>query len=287
VLIERNVDICINYLTGWFLLDLIEAIPFFTILNKNMKKSMKNLVEYNNNMSHMFDFGLNNKYFALTILKALKIFKTFYYNRVYKEIYKFLDKITFFYEWKGLLSSIIVIFSSLHFCTCFFIFIGKNEFHGWITKNNLQDKTFFDIYITSLYYQMTTLTTVGYGDISGTNCYELVYGSFILIVGTCAYSWILTYISNYIKKNNEKFLDFEEKMKVLTEIKLEYPNLRKSLYDRIKRYLNYNKAKNKYNLKFILESLPSSLQNNLIIEIYKPIIMNFQFFKSFENSDFL
>ena len=71
---------------------------------------------------------------------------------------------------------------------------------------------------------MTTLTTVGYGDISSaTNSFELIYGIFILIVGTCAYSWILTYISNYIKKNNEKFIDFEEKMNVLNEIKLEYP----------------------------------------------------------------
>jgi hypothetical protein len=134
---------------------------------------------------------------------------------------------------------------------------------------------------------MTTLTTVGYGDISSYyNNFEIIFGIFILIVGTCAYSWILTYISNYIKKNNEKFIDFEEKMKILSEIKLDYPNLDKNLYDRIKRYLNYNKSEYKLNLKFILESLPSSLQNNLIIEIYKPIIQNFQFFKSFENSDF-
>ena len=75
-------------------------------------------------------------------------------------------------------------------------------------------------------------------------------------------------------------------MKVLSEIQLDYPNLDKGLYDRIKRYLNYTKSEHKLNLKFILESLPSSLQNNLIIEIYKPIIKNFQFFKSFENSDF-
>jgi CRP-like cAMP-binding protein len=75
-------------------------------------------------------------------------------------------------------------------------------------------------------------------------------------------------------------------MKVLNEIKMEYPNLNKVLYNRIKRYLNYNKSEYNNNLKFILESLPSSLQNNLIIEIYKPIIKNFQFFKSFENSDF-
>jgi hypothetical protein len=133
---------------------------------------------------------------------------------------------------------------------------------------------------------MTTLTTVGYGDISATNNYEIIYGIFMLIVGTCAYSWILTYISNYIKKNNEKYIDFEKNMNVLNEIKLEYPNLGKDLYDRIIRYLNYNKSEHKFNLKFILESLPSSLQNNLIIEIYKPIIQNFQFFKSFENSDF-
>ena len=276
---------CINYLTGWFFMDLIEAIPFFTLLDKNMKKLIKNFSN-SQNYDDMFDYGLNNNLYAFTVLKTFKIFKAFSQNRLLKEIYKYLDKFLFFYEWKGLLFSILVVFSSLHLCTCFFIFIGRNEFQGWIIQNNLQDKTFADLYIASLYYQMTTLTTVGYGDISANVGPEKFYGIFILIVGTCAYSWILTYISNYIKKNNEKFLDFEEKIKVLNEIKMEYSNLNKALYDQIKRYLNYNKSEYNNNLKFILESLPSSLQNNLIIEIYKPIIKNFQFFKSFENSDF-
>ena len=286
VLVKRKTEMAKNYLSEWFFFDLIEAIPVFTLLNNNMKKSINNYSGSNEESKNMFDFGLNNNYFSLTVLKCLKIIKVYTYNSVFHKINKHLDKISFFYEWKGLLSSLIVTFSSLHFCTCFFIFLGKNEFDGWIVQKNLQNSSFGDLYIASLYYQMTTLTTVGYGDISAYIGIEKYYGIFILIVGTCAYSWILTYISNYIKKNNEKYIDFQEKMKVLTEIKLEYPNLGKSLYDRIKRYLNYNKAKNKYNLKFILESLPSSLQNNLIIEIYKPIIMNFQFFKSFENSDF-
>ena len=258
---------CINYLTGLFFMDLIEAIPFFTLLDKNMKKLIKNFSN-SQNYDDMFDYGLNNNLYAFTVLKTFKIFKAFSQNR------------------KGLLFSVLVVFSSLHLCTCFFIFIGRNEFQGWIIQNNLQDKNFADLYIASLYYQMTTLTTVGYGDISANVGPEKFYGIFILIVGTCAYSWILTYISNYIKKNNEKFLDFEEKIKVLNEIKMEYPNLNNALYDQIKRYLNYNKSEYNNNLKFILESLPSSLQNNLIIEIYKPIIKNFQFFKSFENSDF-
>ena len=286
VLIKKKTVICYHYLTGWFIFDLIEAIPFFTLLDKNMENLRKNFLNSNEESNNMFDFGLNNKFFGLTVFKLLKIFKTFTNNRVLNEFNRICDKIHFFNEWKGLFSTLIIMFSSLHFCTCFFIFIGKNESQGWILKNDLQDRTFFDIYIASLYYQMTTLTTVGYGDISATIGFESIYGIFILIVGTCAYSFILTYISNYIKKNNEKYIDFEEKMKVLSEIQLDYPNLDKSLYDRLKRYLNYTKSEHKLNLKFILESLPSSIQNNLIIEIYKPIIKNFQFFKSFENSDF-
>ena len=287
ILIKKNIDICINYLSGWFILDLIEAFPFFTLLDKNMKNSRKNFLNLNEYNGNLFDFGLNNRYFALTFVKLLKIFKTFGDNRVLNALNKLCDKIHFLYEWKGLFSTLLITFSTLNFCTCFFIFVGKNEAQGWIIQNNLQDKGFMDLYIASLYYLMTTLTTVGYGDISSYyNNFEIIFGIFILIVGTCAYSWILTYISNYIKKNNEKFIDFEEKMKILSEIKLDYPNLDKNLYDRIKRYLNYNKSEYKLNLKFILESLPSSLQNNLIIEIYKPIIQNFQFFKSFENSDF-
>ena len=286
VLIKKNTDIYLHYLTGWFILDIIEAIPFFTLLDHNMRKLKLNFLTSNKNVINIYDFGLNNKYFALTFLKVIKIFKIFNSNITLKAIKKYFDKSRFFYEWKGLFSAILIILSSLHFFSCFFIFIGRNQSQGWIVHYNFQNNTFIDLYITALYYLITTLTTVGYGDISGSNFLEKIYGTFTLIVGTCAYSWILTYISNYIKKNNEKYIEFEKKMKILNEIKLEYTNLNKNLNNRIIRYLNYNKSENKYNLKFILESLPSSLQNNLIIEIYKPIIQNFQFFKSFENSDF-
>ena len=81
----------------------------------------------------------------------------------------------------------------------------------------------------------------------------------LLIVGTLSYSWLLTYISNYIKKNNEKYIVYEEKMKILEEIRINYPNLSNCLYERISRYLRYNKSKYKYNIKYVLDSLPSSI----------------------------
>ena len=61
----------------------------------------------------------------------------------------------------------------------------------------------------------------------------------------------------------------------------------KDLYDRILRHLKYKKYFEKKDKSIILDSLPVTLKNNLIVEMYKPIIKNFIFFKSFENTDFI
>ena len=281
ILIKDNSLICINYLTGWFLLDLIQAIPFYTILNINQEKCDNNTIYNHLNYSYIYNF-----HYSFLIIKIIKIFKTLNKNSALNRIIYFLNKNDFFYNWRGVFFTILVALSSLHFCSCYFIFLGRNVHPGWIVKCNLDSYSFHHIYIASLYYVMTTLTTVGYGDIIVVTQYERFYQILLLIVGTCAYSWILTFISNYIKKKNEKYIDFENKLNILGEIKISYPNLNNDLYEKILRYLHYNKSEYKYNVENILESLPSSLQNNLIVEMYKPIIKNFHFFKSFENSDF-
>ena len=277
VLIIKKKYIFFNYIKGNFLIDLIEAIPYFIILNLGQE-------ECNNSVYNNFSFSNNLKY-TLLLLKIFKIFKI-NDNSALKKIDNFFNKSNFFSDWKALLTNIFLILSALHLASCYFIFLGNNLYPNWIFRYGLHSVSFKDIYIAAIYYVMTTLTTVGYGDISVTSHYERIFQIVLLIVGTCAYSWILTYISNYIKKNNEKYIVFEEKLKILDEIKVNYPNLNPNLYERITRYLNYNKSKYKHNVKYVLDSLPLSIQNNLIIEIYKPIIKNFRFFKYLENSDF-
>ena len=60
-----------------------------------MNTTRKELVTSNKEKSNIFDFGLNNKYFSLTFLKLIKIFKTFSENIFLKEIFKYLDS----YQW--------------------------------------------------------------------------------------------------------------------------------------------------------------------------------------------
>ena len=276
VLIVKKRYMSLNYIKNSFLFDLIEAIPFFIFLNE-AKGECNKIGAYN------FAFTDNLKY-SLLFLKILKIFKTFK-NSVVKAIVKFLNNSDFFSEWKMVLINVFVIICALHISSCYFIFLGKNKYPGWIDER-LENGTNIEKYIASLYYVVTTLTTVGYGDITGNSIHERLFQIILLIVGTFSYSWLLTYISNYIKKHNEKYLIYEEKVKILEEIKINFPNSNPNSHDRIIRYLNYNKNKYKHNIKYVLDSLPSSIQNNLIIEIYKPIIKNFLFFKYFDNSDF-
>ncbi len=73
----------------------------------------------------------------------------------------------------------------------------------------------------------------------------------------------------------------------MEEIKITYPQLSDDLYDRISRFIKYKHDKEQLDKNIIIECLPVNLSNLLVYEMYKPIINNFIFFKSFDNVDFI
>ena len=67
-----------------------------------------------------------------------------------------------------------------HFVGCMWIFVGRTVpdvdegISGWIEAGEYTSLTIPQLYLTSFYFAMTTLTTVGYGDISGQNTTERI-----------------------------------------------------------------------------------------------------------------
>ncbi len=110
----------------------------------------------------------------------------------------------------------------LHVMGCIFTYFGQLDYPNWIIKQNYQNSSFIYIYTTSVYFILTSLTTCGYGDITSVNKYELSLTIIILAVGIIIYSWGLTEISDYIKMEDSKTIDFEEKCLILDELKLTY-----------------------------------------------------------------
>ena len=80
-------------------------------------------------------------------------------------------------------STIIIAFLTiccLNMTTCLYIFIEKNNFPNWILKLDLQDESYINIYLASLYFSIMTTTTVGYGDITGDTLLKL-YSKYICL----------------------------------------------------------------------------------------------------------
>lgn len=46
-----------------------------------------------------------------------------------------------------------------------------------------------ELYAMSFYWTITTITTIGYGDISGTNTSEWIYCSMMMIIGVMSFTF--------------------------------------------------------------------------------------------------
>ena len=152
---------------------------------------------------------------------------------------------------------------------------------------NIQDDNYLDIYITSLYFVIVTVTTVGYGDITGGSIPEILFQMVLLILGTIVYSFIISYISNIIVKISQKSINFKNKLAILNEIKLHHPKMSNTIYKEVLRNLKNEQFYEKKDKQLLFQNLPYYLKNILIMQMYKPIIQNFIFFKDIDNSDFI
>jgi len=294
ILIKKNILICIHYFKTWLLLDLISAIPFYSIIKANEAKCIGDNVykdyKLNNNGKHSnyYNTNIQNVHYLITFLKILKSIKTFKYNLAAKKIKKNILDMDCLNDWGSVILYTFFFFTFLNFGACCFIIIGRNTINNWIYLTDLEGDKFIHIYFGAIHYLIETVTTVGYGDVIGKSINEISFQVIMLIVGTCIYSWLISSISNYVKKKNEKNIKYEEKVQILEEIKLSNPNCTEELYDKILRLLHYRKYHEEETEKnVVLNSIPNSLKNLLVIEMYKSFINGFLFFKGIENREFI
>ena len=172
--------------------------------------------------------------------------------------------------------------------SCIYILIGRHTFPGWIHKNEFQKSSFIDLYMISIYYIITTLTTVGYGDIASNSLEELFFRLILLAIGIIAYSWLISSISNRINKENFATINFTNDCQILEKIRISHKNLPYSLYLDIINHLKHKHfLQQKYDKFLLINSLPYSIKNDLIFSMYKSSIEKFYFFKNVSNSNFL
>ena len=268
-----------EYLTSWFIIDIISAIPFYLFLRLEAPKCLCFITKY-------YNAGTKSVKYILIVLRLCKICKVYLNNTWYTAMRSYLVQTEHFYLWFNMYNGILIFSMYVHSMACLFIFFAQTSHNSWIHNTNYDTAPFSKLYITAIYYVITTVTSTGYGDITITNHFEYAYNLFLLAIGVQACSYALSSFVDIINENDDKSIEYIRSCKVLEEIRLAH-KMPIKLYDKVARLLKYRMMYEKKDKNIIVDSLPLRLRNTLIYEMYKQDIQNFIFFKSFDNKDFV
>ena len=284
-LIKNHSKIIIHYLKTDGFFDFIESIPLFSF--------SKYICANHEETNYCFNYNMSTSLIIFEVLTNIKIIKIFKVRNKQKNItFNFiLDHFSENYSLEKFLDNLFDLsffLLAFHFFVCLNIFLAKQTYPNWIITINTQDRTLLYNYITSSYSLIETLTTVGYGDVVCQNLVERIFQIFFLGVGVIAYSYIISSFGNLIKNESQSSIKYNNSMRILEEIRVDYPNMPFKLYNKIYNYIeSRNVAEKKLDANMLTNSLPFNLRNALLLLMFDTCIKNFKLFKNCDNSNFI
>lgn len=218
---ENRKQIACQYIKGWFTIDVAAILPMdYIIVNKDKGSGGASM---NNKMLRLSKIGRMYKLIKLTrLLRILKIVKE--KSRILKQIQTIM-KIGAGFE--RLFFFIMCSFMVCHIISCLWVFMAKIssgdckdgeecETPTWIAGSydvdpmNYAKNSHSHLYLISLYYVITTMTTVGYGDISPSkiNAIEMLFGILLMIGGVVAFSFASATLTSILSTYDNQNADF-------------------------------------------------------------------------------
>lgn len=262
--VTNNKKIAINYLRTWFFTDALAAIPFSLFPDE----SSESFVSF-------FKFSKLIRLFKMIKLaKFMKLVSIIENNDKQK---KLLDEFNISAKIVRITVFAISFTLFIHSFACLWIFIGNLSEDNWILYT-FEEYSNFDLYTASWYYVLTTVFTIGYGDILSKNTLERFYSIFLMSYGVLIYSFAVTSISTLMTKYDKLTTIFMNRMNWLGKVKQKY-RMTTNLYLQIARYIKHNYKLNQTEKFELIDELPSKIKETLLVRMFEDFIENLKFFQ--------
>lgn len=261
VKIEHSVSfnrkvIAAHYLKGWFTVDFITAFPFDFILLLAIG------IPDEHDGRHLYFIALQ----LITLIKLLKIKKITKELQQYLRINPGVMRLMDFGFWFT---------QAVHYIALGWIVIGASE----------ASRIPIDQYIRALYWSVTTVATIGYGDYypDHESNIQIVFTIIVQIFGVGMYGYIIGNVSGLIANLDVARAEFIKKIESV-RIYLNNKNIPKDMQEKILSYYYYiwDKKKN-ISDDNPLSDLPVSLSLEIMLYLNRDMLMKVDLFKNAED----
>ncbi|XP_013410242.1 potassium voltage-gated channel subfamily H member 7-like isoform X2 [Lingula anatina] len=250
-----------NYLKGWFIIDAVAAIPFDLLL---------------------FGSGTSD---TMTITGVLKTARLLRLLRVARRMDQYSE-----YGAAVLLLMMALFTLIAHWLACIFYGIGYverptlNEPISWL--DTLADKMqtpylkndttsgpdITSRYITALYFTLTTLTSIGFGNVAPNTNAEKIFAIFAMMVGSLMSAAIFGNVSSIMLRLYQGTEEFHERSESIKEF-IKFHNIPKQLANRLQESFQHSWTyTNGIDMQSVLKGFPDCLQADICLHLNRNLL---------------
>eukprot|EP00903_Cladosiphon_okamuranus_P018054 g16615.t1 len=279
--VANQKQVALAYLQGWFVIDLVSTVPWDLLVLK-------------------IAVGDPNAATSTKLVRALRLVRLVRLIRLLK-IPDFME------EWEDnsplgpssvKLGRLLVLMAfSAHINACIWYAAGLHTAseRNWIadyycavddiSSDCPNSKESFSLYLTSIYFAFTTMTTTGYGDIlpNGLSKLELVVAIASEVLGATIFAWVIGNLVNLVLNLNPAERNRKSMMNYLTEYIREVPLNSKAKQAMARNYAFHLQIHSVFNQPSILGDLLPHLQNQAYMFLWRSLMPKLPFFCAMED----
>lgn len=242
-----------HYMSGWFVVDLLATIPFDLLVGS--------MVPATGTMFHVL-----RALRVLRVLRLARLARTMHDSKLHLFMHPSLVRLVFFLFWVAV---------SAHWIAC-----------GWLALGGvpMDQAHLVDTYVEALYWTVTTLTTVGYGDITPETNAQKIFTMIIMSSGVAIYGYVIGNVATLLTNLDIERERHVQKMDQVNAFMRSH-RVPFTLQERVRSYYRYvwetRSGKQDHEL---LTELPPSLRTDVALHLNREIIERIPLFAGAEPS---
>ena len=268
-LVQDPLQIRMRYYRSWFLLDLIAVFPMAYILEIYEEATPGNALAANDKNALKF------------FLRLVRLTKLIRLRRISDLMARLEHSFPRLFDSYVLIKMFFSILYCAHIIACLWYLVGMAVGEdGWVAGlgDSVDTTSIPRMYLVSFYWSFTTMTTVGYGDISGATALEQGFSIIAMGIGGFTFALIVGSIGDLITRAGVAEAAYSSMMGELKEF-LNSKGVEKELSMRVIKYherLYGNRTV--FDEKTIFDRLPGSLRSEVVLHMYGGVVSRIPLF---------